>query len=494
MPSLPRTVTDRQTLTLNSKQGRMGSTPPDEDEFCVAFLEADPRNPLTFSPFKKWSVVSAPIVLSVLASSTASAYTLGIPSMMRDTHCTNFQATLGLSVYALGYGVVPLFTSAFSESCGRQPLYLISLTGCILSHLMAALSRNGPMVIVARALQGSFGGVVTIVGGTIADLWLPHERGLPMSIFTAAVFAGNALGPVVSGWVEENPHLGWRWIQYIHMICFGACMILLLTVTQETRSSILLTRLAKSVRTRTGDVRFHVKGGDDQNLRDLIITSCTRPFYLLIKEPVVTSFSVWISFVWGVYYCMLGSIPGILRNTHNFTSGEVGTAYVSILLGSLVGFITSIYQERIYRKKLSEKGPEARLYLACCSAVIFPMGMFLYAWSASPSVPWIVLELGIIVCVWGIFGVYVSVFSYLTDCYGPYASSALAAQSFLRNLTATGFPLFIEQMFRAWSYTWGNTLFACVGVALIPIPYVLFFYGPRIRQRSRFSAAVMIMQ
>jgi len=59
--------------------------------------------------------------------------------MMDELNCTEFQATLGLSVYAFGFGVVPLFSSAFSEEVGRRPLYICSLVGFILMHLMVAL-------------------------------------------------------------------------------------------------------------------------------------------------------------------------------------------------------------------------------------------------------------------------------------------------------------------------------------------------------------------
>lgn len=58
--------------------------------------------------------------------------------MIQALNCTQFQATIGLSVYPLGFGVVPLFTAPFSEEIGRRPLYLGSIVGFILMHLMVA--------------------------------------------------------------------------------------------------------------------------------------------------------------------------------------------------------------------------------------------------------------------------------------------------------------------------------------------------------------------
>lgn len=64
---------------------------------------------------------------------------MGFASMRQDLNCTNFQATIGLSVYGLGFGVVPLVTASLSEEFGRQPLYIGSAIGFLLMYLMVAL-------------------------------------------------------------------------------------------------------------------------------------------------------------------------------------------------------------------------------------------------------------------------------------------------------------------------------------------------------------------
>jgi hypothetical protein len=48
-------------------------------------------------------------------ASASSSYSISYESMMQDLHCTNFQATLGLSLYVIGYGIAPLIFSSFSE-------------------------------------------------------------------------------------------------------------------------------------------------------------------------------------------------------------------------------------------------------------------------------------------------------------------------------------------------------------------------------------------
>ena len=64
--------------------------------------------------------------------------------MIRDLHCTNFQATIGFSMFALGFGVTPLFTAPFSEEFGRRPLYLVSAVGFLAMHILVAVYGYTP--------------------------------------------------------------------------------------------------------------------------------------------------------------------------------------------------------------------------------------------------------------------------------------------------------------------------------------------------------------
>jgi MFS family permease len=71
-------------------------------------------------------------------ASTASSFALGYPSLTRDLSTSQFEATVGFSMYTLGFAVVPLVTASFSEEFGRRPLYLVSGLGFGLMCLMIA--------------------------------------------------------------------------------------------------------------------------------------------------------------------------------------------------------------------------------------------------------------------------------------------------------------------------------------------------------------------
>lgn len=487
LPNSQTTTIDIRTSSASEKDAPLEAA---EALILVVFDDDDTRNPINYSYTKKWLTTIIAVVFTILVAAATTAYNMGFPSMITDLNCTHAQATLGLSLYGIGFAVVPLVSSSFSEEFGRRPLYIVSVSGFFLMHLVVALARNIQLVIAARALQGAFGSTgATVVAGTIADIWSPKLRGVPLTFFAVLAFCGNGLGALISGWIEMHPRLGWRWIQWIPCIFTFFYGIFLYFFMPETRPEVILRQIANAIRKETGDSHYRAPTEMSSNsIRDMIWVSCTRPIYLLLTEPICMGASLWIGFAWGVYYCMIQTIPRVFRTLHNFNSGEVGTVYVTMVAGSFLGILSNLIQERLFRKYQHTRGPEARLIMGCAGAILFPASMYLFAWTATPSFSWGISIFAITLYIWSSFIIYLGVFSYLPDCYGPYASSALAGQSLFRSLTGAIFPLFVDGMFIKMGFTWANTLFASLAVALIPVPFVLFFCGASIRKRSKYAS------
>lgn len=83
---------------------------------------------------------------------------------------------------------------------------------------------------------------------------------------------------------------------------------------------------------------------------------------------------------------------------------------------------------------------------------------------------------------------------YLADCYHRFASSALAGQSFCRNILAAIFPLVTNVMFRHLGYPGASSLLGGISALLTAVPWVLLFYGPKIRARSKIAGEIMVQE
>jgi len=98
---------------------------------------------------------------------------------------------------------------------------------------------------------------------------------------------------------------------------------------------------------------------------------------------------------------------------------------------------------------------------------------------------------GLAIIMVGIYHIYNAVFNYFADTYLLYASSAIAAQSFARNISGFAFPLFIQAMYRKLTFTWASFLISMIGTVLAITPFVLFSKGATIRAHSKVVQEVL---
>ena len=335
-----------------------------------------------------------------------------------------------------------------------------------------------------------------------------------MALFSGSALFGTGLGPLCSGFIAQN--LSWRWVFYVQTIFDAFFIALVIWLFKETRGSVLLSRRAQKLNGWYGAreeaglfgfdmpiegeekrqslrIRWKVKADEErESLVKMIGISVYRPFHLLLTEPVVFFFSLWVSFSWAVLYLTFSSIPLVYTANHHFNVQQNGAVFAAICVGALLATVLSIYQEKVARHfgKMSST-PEGRLYFSCVESALMPIGLFWFGWTQFSQIHWIVPTLAIGCATMGIFSIYLAVFNFLADTYHRYASSALAAQSFCRNMLGGIFPLVTDAMFDKMTYQGASSFLGGVGAVLTLVPWVLVFFGPRIRARSKFASEIM---
>ena len=110
--------------------------------------------------------------------------------------------------------------------------------------------------------------------------------------------------------------------------------------------------------------------------------------------------------------------------------------------------------------------------------------------AATSDIHWIIPSIAIALATMGIFFIMLTIFNFLADNYGPYASSAIAAQSFCRNALGGCFPLVTRQMYTNLGYGPASSLCGGIASVLGLVPIILIFYGDKIRERSKFAKSI----
>jgi hypothetical protein len=131
-----------------------------------------------------------------------------------------------------------------------------------------------------------------------------------------------------------------------------------------------------------------------------------RPIHMLLTEPIVISFAVYISFNFAILFRFLTLIPLIFSRVYNFSNAQSGLPFIAIAVGCLLSLLTrsllgrTLYQQKQHRKCVREerKGipPEYRLYGAMVGSIGLLISLFWFARTSQKSVHWIVPIMGLV--------------------------------------------------------------------------------------------------
>ncbi|KAK7542791.1 putative major facilitator superfamily transporter [Phyllosticta citribraziliensis] len=124
-----------------------------------------------------------------------------------------------------------------SDIFGRKPALLAANIFFLIGSLIAGLSINIGMLIVARAIQGvGGGGLIILVNIVISDLFSMRSRGQYFGIIGMVWALASALGPIIGGAFTTN--VSWRWCFYINLpldgLAFGIILFFLDIETPKT--------------------------------------------------------------------------------------------------------------------------------------------------------------------------------------------------------------------------------------------------------------------
>ncbi|KAI9713845.1 MAG: hypothetical protein M1820_000575 [Bogoriella megaspora] len=461
-----------------------------KDIHLVTWTPNDVQNPQNWSLLKKVFVTAEICLLTFSVYIGSAIYTAGLMDVEQRFHVSQVAADLGLTLFVAGYGVGPMLWSPMSEipMVGRNPVYILTLVVFVIFQVPTALATNFGMLLAFRFLTGFFGSPVLATGGaTIADMYSPRKRPYPMGIWGIAAVCGPSLGPLVGGFAAQAE--GWTWTIWELMWLSGAALVFLFFFLPETSSTNILYRRTVRLRKLTGDNKLKCEPelmAEEMTGRDIVIMALVKPFTLNFLEPMVFLLNLYIALIYGLLYVWFESFPIVFVEIYHFNLGEEGLAFLGIFVGALVVIPPFfLYLYFVQEKTVNEKGecrPEERLPPAFVGAFAIPICLFWFGWSARPSIHWIMPIIGSGWFSIGAFLLFNSVLNYLPDAYPDYAASVLAGNDFFRSSFGAGFPLFATAMYNNLGVDWASSTLAFLAIAFIPIPFVLYMIGERLRK------------
>lgn len=482
------TEKSHDTTTTSAATNKDGKDPN-----LVSWSENDPENPLNWARGQKIMLLVVVSSCAFCVTNTSSIISNAYQGIQDEFGISREVAILGLSLFVIGLGIGPMLLGPLSEFYGRRPVYLVSYTAFTLLGLPVSFANNLAVFLIFRFLTGFCGSAfLSVAGGTVSDVFAASDIFVPMAIYTNGPFLGPVFGPLLSGFINQNTD--WRWTFWTINIWSAVMLAILVFFGPESYAPVLLAKKAKRLRKETGNDQLyaeHEKVVAQKSLARTIVTSSTRPFQLLAREAMLLLLCLWSALLLGILYLFFVAFP-IVFAEHGFNLQEIGLSFLGIGIGMISAVCTMPYWARHYTRLVQTKGngtpePEFRLPVAMVGAVCLPIGMFWFAFTTYPSIHWIVPILGTVVFGFGISYIFTAVFTYTTHAYRPVAASAMAANSFCRSSWAAAFPLFAKQMYDGMTPQGASAFLAGLNVLMIPVPFVFYRYGKRIRAKSQFT-------
>jgi MFS family permease len=97
-----------------------------------------------------------------------------------------------IGLYLVGFGCGAVFARAFSETFGRNPVYVVTMGLFMIFVMASGLAPNIGAQLAFRFIAGFFGSTPLVcAGGSISDLWNPTERVFAFPVFANAAFSGE---------------------------------------------------------------------------------------------------------------------------------------------------------------------------------------------------------------------------------------------------------------------------------------------------------------
>lgn len=407
--------------------------------------------------------------------------------------------TITKGLFLVGFGVGAPIAGPLSEIAGRNPVYIISFVLFMLCTMGAGLAPNIGAQLALRFLAGMFGSTPLVcAGGTISDLWDPIDQIHIFPIYATGGFFGLAVGPPVGGLIADSHLVGWRWVEWSTLVLSGAVLLLVLVFQPETYAPTLREwqTAAAAAKIASGDEEISSaksignaeQASGFQRFKAKIGPALNRPVQLSYSEPIIIMISVYLSVLYIVIFTFLPGYTFIFTNTYGFSLAERGLSFFGLGVGFLLTLATTIpitIQSRKIIQRDGKLSPESRLWFAMIGAPTIPIGLFWMAWTTRASIScWSAIAASALLG-FGILCVFISSYQYIIYTYEQLAASGLVFVTFTRYLVAGGMVEAGIPMYENLGVAWALTLLGILSVVLIPIPFSLFYWGPKIRQWSK---------
>lgn len=462
-----------------------------------------PNDPLKPHNWPMALRVRATVIVALVAVAGTAASSIDaavLPQYSEYWHVSEVAGTLATALYLMGFAIGSQFAGPFSETLGRNIIYIITMFIYMLFLMACALAPTFGGHITLRFLAGFFGSTpLTVGGGTIADLWNPLEKTFGFPIYAFIGFSGPLFGPVIGSYIGPSG-IGWRWCEWLMLVLGGIVTVIIVLAQPETYAPLLLSWKAKHFRELTGDDRYR---SPLEVRRTTFMTrlkiALYRPFVMIWTEPIILLMALYLTILYIVLFTFFVGFEFIFTDIYDISQGLTNIIWLAVAVGFCPVWLTVhiIYkwtvkdmqeQSKITGEPVSAPRPETRLWFAILGgAFALPISLFWMGWTDFKSVSIWSPIIASALFGYGTITIFIAAYLYIIDSYSVYAASALSFVTVTRYMAAGGMTIVGVPFYKNLGPRWTLTVLGCISALMAPVPFILYKYGAKIRTKSAYA-------
>ncbi|KAI2849559.1 hypothetical protein CBS11852_1562 [Aspergillus niger] len=455
----------------------------------------DPLNPANQSTSRKLFMTFLVSLIAVAVTAASAIDACGVKEYSQYFHVSEVVGSLATGLFLIGFAFGSLLSGPFSETFGRNTIYSTTMLLFLVFVMASGLAPNLHSHLIFRFFAGLFASTpLTCAGGTVADLWNPLEKTYAFPAYAIPAFIGPMIGQIMGSYIPVT--LGWRWLEWIMLIMGGVVMALVLLFQPETYGNLVLYWKASILRKETGDERYRAPMEISQKgLGQRLKISVYRPFAMFYSELIIILMSLYLTIIYIVLFTFLEGYAYIFGDTYGLSEGLTNLCWAGMLVGTLLvsGVVPVVYSwtAKAYARDKFTIAPEMRLwYTMLGGAVAVPISLFWMGWTSNPKISiWSPLIASVLFG-YGITTIFIVAYMYLIDSYDTYSASALGFLVFTRYVVAGGVTVAGGPIYEALGVQYTLTILGSISAVMALVPYLLYFYGPMIRKKSKYAVNI----
>ncbi|GAA3468490.1 MFS transporter [Nonomuraea roseola] len=175
------------------------------------------------SPQGRW-ILAATVLGSGLAMLDSTIVNVALPTLSRELGADMAGAQWTINAYTLTLAGLILLGGSLGDRFGRRKIFLIGTVWFALASALCGAAPNVETLVLARALQGVGGALLT--PGSLALIqasFVREDRPRAVGAWSGLGGVASAIGPLLGGWLVQTA--GWRWAFLINLP-FAAIVVL----------------------------------------------------------------------------------------------------------------------------------------------------------------------------------------------------------------------------------------------------------------------------